>query len=372
MILCPPVQDTTGLGWGKNAVHFILVKAMRFSRNTALVLLFLISACTQQRSGETPQRIILDSDMGSDCDDLGALALLHSYEQEDKVAIVAAVYSSGRVPYGAGVIDAVNTSFGNGDIPIGAYHGSDIGDPVDKMDSWSLAIDTALYGHDIVRNSDAVDQTVLLRHVLAGQPDSSVTYITLGHTKGLYDLLVSVPDTISGLNGAELIALKVKRWVALGALNADNDSAHFVKDWNFFFNGTAFYTVYLVENFPATIYFVDGGADVLTGASLAQVPPENIVRRGYEQWLSNVEDKTLKDQRPSWDLATVHFAVEGERRFFSSPDNGWLECDTVKGCRWRSGSNRGRYFVKQKAGTSEAFADYLNGKIKSAILSANR
>jgi hypothetical protein len=40
------------------------------------------------------------------------------------------------------------------------------------------------------------------------------------------------------------------------------------------------------------------------------------VRTAYRDWLWNVEKKTLDDQRPSWDLVTVYFAVEGPGRIF--------------------------------------------------------
>jgi hypothetical protein len=335
----------------------------------ALALPLLIWACYPKHNDETIiEKIILDTDMGSDCDDLGALALLHGYQQEGRAEIVAMVYSSGRVAYGVGVVDAVNTSFGMGDIPLGAYHGHDVGDPEDKMDAQSLAIDTALYGHDIIRNGDAPEQTQLLRQILAKQPDSSVTYVTIGHTKALYDLMFSTPDAISPLSGTDLIRRKLMRWVALGALNAKNDFGYFVKDWNLFFNGAAVCSKYLVENFPVPVYFVDGGGDVLTGAPLSQLPETNILRRGYEQWLRKVEEKTLADQRPSWDLVTIYFAIEGVDPFFYPAESGWLEFDTLRGCRWHPGKNEGRYFVKQKDGVSNALADYLNERLEAAAL----
>ena len=43
-----------------------------------------------------PVRVIFDTDMGSDCDDVGALALLHAYADQKKVEIIGCVYSSGE------------------------------------------------------------------------------------------------------------------------------------------------------------------------------------------------------------------------------------------------------------------------------------
>ena len=47
--------------------------------------------------------------MGSDCDDVGALALLNGYAEQDKTEILACIYSSGKIPYGFGAIDTINT-----------------------------------------------------------------------------------------------------------------------------------------------------------------------------------------------------------------------------------------------------------------------
>jgi hypothetical protein len=189
---------------------------MYIPRSIFLIALLVLTACRgQEEQASVPEKIILDTDMGSDCDDVGALALLHHFASLGKADILAVIYSSGAIPYGAGVVDAINTYYGRPEIPVGAYHGHDFGDPVDKMGAEKLASDTATFKHQIILNSDATEQTALNRQVLAGQPDTSVTYITIGHTRGLCELLKSPPDTISALSGRELIEAKVKRWVAL-------------------------------------------------------------------------------------------------------------------------------------------------------------
>ena len=78
----------------------------------SLVLLMLLLGCKQQQQEDNsanPVKIIFDTDMGSDCDEVGALALLNVYAKKGKAEIPGCIYSSGKVPFGAGVIDAVNT-----------------------------------------------------------------------------------------------------------------------------------------------------------------------------------------------------------------------------------------------------------------------
>lgn len=308
--------------------------------------------------------IIFDTDMGSDCDDVGALAILHQYMKRGKAKILGCIYSSGKVPFGAGIIDAINTHFAYPDIPIGAEYDETFGDPMDKMDAGKLARDTAAFGHDIVFNRDAPPQTVMNRRLLAAQKDGSVTYVTVGHTKALYELLRSKADSISPLSGVDLVQKKVKRWVALGGLQARRTDGFGSMDWNFFRNGTQAYTDYLLEYFPRPVYIVNAGSKVFTGQSLIGTPGGNIVRTAYRDWLWKMEHKTLADGRPSWDLAAVCFAVEGPNAFFEAAEKGTLHFDVEEGSRWEKGAKGRHFYVNQKSGTDQSFSIYLNSLLK--------
>ncbi len=309
-------------------------------------------------------KIILDTDMGSDADDAGALALLHVYADEGIAEILGVIYSSGKVPYGAAVSQAINIYYGRPGIPVGADHEGEFGDPVDKMSAGKLARDTAAFRNTIIHNKDAAEQTELNRRLLAGSKDNSVTYVTIGHTHGLYKLLTSEPDEISSLSGMKLVQQKVKRWVALGALGAYNDGNYFVIDWNFWFNNTQPYTKYLVDHFPSEAVFVDAGHEIMTGKSLRDTPPGNIVRTAYRDWLWWNNEKTFEDQRPSWDLIAVYYAVHGLGDWLEYAPNGWLEYDIEAGSRWNVGeSDRMHKFVIEKEEIRQEFAGYLNSQI---------
>lgn len=341
---------------GQGSIHLIL----RVQDNAAYPLISYKRVIIQVGEEADIPLIIFDTDMGSDCDDVGALAILHRYLNQGKANLLACIYSSGEVPYGAGVIDAINTFYGRPDIPIGAEHGDNFGDPVDKMDAGKLAQDTTAFAHDIIMNQDAPEQTLLTRQLLAAQKDQSVIYITVGHTKALHDLLRSEADSISEWTGTELVQKKIKHWVALGGLKANHPNGHGAKDWNFFRNGTAPYTDYLLAHFPRPAYFINAGSDVLTGQSLVYSHSSSIVRTAYRDWLWKVENKTLSDGRPSWDLAAVCFALEGQSSFFDSPERGTLTFDLNNGSRWKKDENGTHYYVNQKKGIAHSFAAYLN------------
>lgn len=318
-------------------------------------------ASSTQTTNDEPVKIIFDTDMGSDCDDAGAMALLHAYADMGKVEIIGCIYSSGVVPFGAGIIEAINIYYGRPDIPIGANYNKDVGDSVDKMGAEKLVRDTTAFKNTIIENKDAEEQTKLSRRLLADAEDNSIVYLTVGHTKGLYDLLVSEPDDISPLSGKDLVDKKIKKWIAMGARGAYNENNHFVKDWNLFRNGTAPYSKYLAENFPKPVYYSTGGTNVMTGKSLKNTPPGNIVRTVYRDWLGRGGTRTLDDQRSSWDLVAVYYAVEGLGDYLFDFGKGWLEVDVDKGVRWHKGDSKiDQTLIKQKDGTDQEFADYIN------------
>lgn len=334
-----------------------------------LLLVGSIMSCEENKQTENSDavKIIFDTDMGSDCDDVGALALLNVYADRGEAEILGCIYSSGKVPFGAGVIDAINTYYGRQNTPVGANYNNEVGDPKDKMLAQKLARDTSAFHNNIVHNFDAEEQTRLNRKLLSEQEDSSVTYITVGHTKGLYDLLVSEPDDISSFTGMELVKQKVKRWVAMGALNANNDEGIYTKSWNFFFNKTAPYSEYAVQNFPGEIVFIATGTDIMTGKSLKETPAGNIVRTAYRDWLWNTMQKTLDDQRPSWDIIAVYYAIEGLGKFLKEEEAGWLEIDAEKGCRWNFGeSDFNHKYIITKKENAKLFEDYLNRMIATS------
>ena len=345
---------------GRGSIHLIL----KVSDHAKYPLVAYKRVIIDVSNPQEKPLLIFDTDMGSDCDDIGALAILHSYIDQGKAELLGCIYSSGKVPFGAGIIDAVNTYYGRPDIPIGAEHDPSFGDPVDKMDAGKLARDTAAFGHDIVLNSDVPNQTLLSRQLLAAQNDTSVTYITVGHTKALSDLLRSGPDSISKLTGMQLVHKKIKAWVALGGLEANQANRSGSKDWNFFRNGTQPYTDYLLENFPCPAYFINAGSNVLTGQSLVHAKSGSIVRTAYRDWLWKNEQKTLDDGRPSWDLAAVFYAVVGQTTFFEPPEKGILHFDVNGGSKWEKHERGNHFYVHQRQGLAISFGKYLNSLIR--------
>ncbi len=251
----------------------------------------------------TPVRVILDTDMGSDCDDAGALAVLHALADRGEAEILACIYSSEKNRFGPGCIAAINQYYGRGEIPIGAATGEEVGDPRNDFLE-AIATDTGRYCHRIQTRDDVPDQVSVYRRALTLSPDHSVTIVSIGHTKGLLALLHSGPCEFSPANGRELVALKVKEWVVMGGAFPVEERP----GWNFGANGAARYSRTLVAEWPGAIVFsgYEVGSDIITGPALQGAPDNNPVKAAYRLW-----ENALQNGRASWDQTAVLYAVRG-------------------------------------------------------------
>ena len=64
--------------------------------------------------------IIVDTDIGPDCDDVGALVVLHKLAKKYDIPVLGIINCTSN-PYGTGAIDVINNFCSNSDIPIGMY-----------------------------------------------------------------------------------------------------------------------------------------------------------------------------------------------------------------------------------------------------------
>src|SRR5688500_3048262 len=73
------------------------------------------SARAAEPAPRGPVKVIFDTDMDSDCDDVGALGMLHALADLGECEILATVVSS-RSDGAAACVDAINTVYGRGDL----------------------------------------------------------------------------------------------------------------------------------------------------------------------------------------------------------------------------------------------------------------
>ncbi len=81
----------------------------------AMMAGLIISAAPSARAAE-PVRLIFDTDICGDCDDVLALGMIHSLESRGQCRLLAVTISVDH-ELAAPFVDAVNTFYGRGDYP---------------------------------------------------------------------------------------------------------------------------------------------------------------------------------------------------------------------------------------------------------------
>ena len=87
-----------------------------------LMAVSMLCSCSEQ-----PVMVILDTDISTDVDDVGAVAVLHSLADRGEARILGMMISSGD-PWSASCLSALNTFFNRPHIPIGVVKGKSVTD----------------------------------------------------------------------------------------------------------------------------------------------------------------------------------------------------------------------------------------------------
>lgn len=163
--------------------------------------------------------VILDTDMGNDIDDALALAMLHALESRGECRLLGVTVCKDN-PYAAAYVDAVNTFYGRGNIPVGVVSGGPTPEPgtfVEPIVNARGAGGDAAFPRTAASPDDYAPAVPLLRRLLARAEDASVTIVMIGFSTNMARLLESGPDSASPLDGRHLVARKVGRVVMMAA-----------------------------------------------------------------------------------------------------------------------------------------------------------
>ena len=276
--------------------------------------------------------VILDTDMDTDCDDAGALAILHALADRGEAQILATIVSS-RYPWSAPCVEAVNRYHGRAELPIGVPKTA-WADTGARGSRYAKQISEE-YSTRLKSNDDAPDAVDVYRRVLAAQPDRSVVVVSVGYLTNLRDLLASQPDAISSLEGRSLVEKKVDHWVCMGGRYPEHlDSRIFGN-----FKPDPSSAVIAARDWPSVIYFSGDGEKIGTGGRLEETPKDNPVRRIYELYLGE------KPTRPSWDLIAVLFSVRPDAPFWQVHRGGHNHIFENGTNQWREGGESNHRLV---------------------------
>ena len=273
-----------------------------------LLLLFTVNVALAQNLKPVP--VIFDTDIAGDYDDVGAMALLHAFADKGEAKILATI-SSNAFETTAPTISVINTYFGRPEIAVGIVKKDKPNK--DCAQQWAQAI-IAKYPHKIKSNSEAIEAVALYRQVLAGQPDTSVTIISVSFFTNLADLLASPADKYSKLNGLQLVKKKVKRLVSMAA-GIGPDGKTF-SEYNVNVDASASQKVF--DNWPTQVILsgFEIGEKILTGIKLInnQSIQNSPVKDAFKIALAKDKNTT---GRNSWDETAVLTAIRGAKPYFS-------------------------------------------------------
>ncbi len=324
---------------------FVNIHPIRFCSLVFFTVCLWLTACQPESQREAqqpsasikkePVNIILDTDIGPDYDDAGALAMLHALTDRGEANILATI-ASNKHTLVAPVIDMINTYYGRPNLPIGAPKGAD-GVNITSSYHWPEEI-TDQYPHNIRSNNQVPAATTLYRQLLAAQPDTSVTITTIGFLTNMASLLESAPDSTSAMNGVDLVSRKVKTLVAMAGKFPEGKEFNVEKD--------AAASAYVAMHWPTTIIFsgFEIGEKVLTGAELVSTgSPNNPVRHIYE--FSLAQEKA--ENRMSWDQTAVLVAVRGYKDYYDLRQ-GRIQIREDGSNSWQDNPQGRHYYLVEK------------------------
>jgi hypothetical protein len=307
----------------------------------ALAMSVLIST---QRASADAIKVVFDTDISSDVDDCGALAILNALTDKGEAEILACVVNGHDADKASvAAVSAINTYYGRGSVPIGAYQGSH-GAPSHSAYTAKLRDE---FPHTAPTDDKAPDALAVYRRTLADAPDVSVVIISVGFLMNLSDLVDSKADEISPLPGVELVRKKVRRLVVMGGQFPNPKQ---FKEWNFSAGGVGPDTQHVVETWPTPILF-DGfsiGQGISTGKALEATPVANPVRRAYQLY-----NNALKNGRSSWDPSTVLAGVRDPEKYWNVVSDGCCTVEKSGVNSWSPTPHRGHSYLAPKLGNAE-------------------
>lgn len=284
-------------------------------KRSSIAILYVLMTASIVNSTE-PVRVIFDTDISGDVDDVLALAMLHTLADRRECELLAVTISKIN-PLTGPFTDATNTFYGRSGIPIGVTHNAQHRDSKYLKLIKTRQNNQWRYPHDVMSNKELPHAVKLLRKTLALEKDKSVVIIQVGLAANLADLVESKADEFSLLSGLELIRRKVQlvsvmagafepikgnnRYLEANVRNGVSSMQRFVKLWP--------------DEVPVIWSGFEVGIDVrYPRESIARdfnYVKHHIVREAYLLHSGPEHD------RPSWDLTSVLYAVRPQDNYFS-------------------------------------------------------
>ena len=294
------------------------------------------------------EKIIFDTDMDTDCDDVGALVMLLKYAKEGKIDLLGIINDAPCV--GGGPVCQCLCDYYDYHCPIGVIYDDEYleseTDRYVRYRKHRLTLPDEIYYNRVIAkminktDKDYLPSKVIYRKILAEARDNSVTIIAVGFYTALEALFKTGPDEYSELDGYELFKRKVKRVISMG--RADYPKTD---NYNFNYNMDRVGAKTFFDKCHCPIYVSPDGEDVITGYDFKEkLEEDNPMRLAYR--IYNGGDN---NGRSSWDLIATLIVLEPELDIFNCESHGRVvyhdEDNTVT---WADDNMRKDYQITKK------------------------
>lgn len=258
----------------------------------------LMATPTRALAAGNPTPVIVDTDIYSNTDDEGALAVAFALQLEGQVNVLGIGVNT-RLSRPAVATNswkcaaAIAQFYGFPNTPIGS----------DTPDNGTTVNSPDIVGPCAALASPSTPQPVpavsLYRKLLASQADGSVVMVGTGYEENLANLLTSPPDASSPLTGSALVAEKVQELVVMGGGYPSRTGEN-----NFIGNPTAAESV--ASSWPTKVVYsgYEVGYGVFTGHTLTSVHPTNSpIRVAYQALVGSSANNR------SYDITALYHAL---------------------------------------------------------------
>ena len=259
----------------------------------------------------SPVQLIIDTDLGFDVDDVGALAVANHLQDIGLCRLLAVVHNTGFVK-GIGGVDVINNFYGRGSngthLDLGAYTGAwGSSAAAQRAQDRYTSILEQRYPSAVQTYREVAPAVEVYSRVLAAADDHSVVIASIGELTNLRDVLkanatlfnqkVKAVHYMDGSYNFGCGDSKGSGWSPwLGSTQDCDGAAQYVQDH--------------VAHGVMQTYSLNGG-NVLCGSRFQAGCGQGPVKDAYQIW-------TNRGSRPSWDLITVYLAVRGVESLYSS------------------------------------------------------
>ena len=310
------------------------------------------------------EKLIIDTDLGFDCDDAGALAIANKLKNEGKIEILAVTHSVNK-KIGGEAINLINDYYGNADIPVGVaeryalnvdefyeefyakfHYAESFPGWGEKPTFYKILnkLDLGKYKNAVYHSAKEV-----IIETLERSENKSVTVVCVGQANNIADVLET--------NGA-LFKKKVKRVVVMCGNFNDYDYEYRLGDmywkgeFNVILDVKSMQRLFAARDLPIFVLDFNQGFDVLSGAPL-QNQSDNPVKTAY-----SVHGNGINFNLPSWDIMAVMFASGEFNDMFSLGEKGSVSVDDKGKTTFYSGSGEHRLIYRKAE--QKMFSDCIN------------